>query len=66
MKSLIKILEVSAAKHGADFPLTVGHLLNIARLAEKSRVKMRRKREEDEEREYRENLEAAMGSLGQG
>ena len=32
---LIKILEISQKKNGADFPLTVGHLLNIIKMTQR-------------------------------
>jgi len=35
MKTLIEILETSVKKHGANCPLTIGHLLNIVKLADK-------------------------------
>jgi predicted Zn-dependent protease len=35
MKELIKILETAQSKHGGTSPLTIGHLLNICKLAEK-------------------------------
>lgn len=34
MTELIEFLEVSKYRNGADFPLTIGHLLNICRKAE--------------------------------
>jgi len=34
MKSLIKILEQSVKIHGANTPLSIGHLLNIAKMCE--------------------------------
>lgn len=34
MKELIRILECAAAKHGHLTPLTIGHLLNICKIAQ--------------------------------
>lgn len=34
-KTIIKILEKSIEKHGADKPVTLGHLLGIIKLAQK-------------------------------
>lgn len=34
-QQLISILEESVKKNGKDYPLTLGHLLNMIRLAEK-------------------------------
>lgn len=36
---LIKILEESVKRNGADKPVTIGHLLNIIKLAKKARIK---------------------------
>ena len=35
MEYLIAVLKASSEKHGSDTPLTIGHLLNIALLADK-------------------------------
>lgn len=35
ISDLIKILEISQKKNGADFPLTVGHLLNIVKMTQR-------------------------------
>lgn len=32
---IIQILEKSVEKHGADKPLTIGHLLNILKMADR-------------------------------
>lgn len=37
MKELIRILKVAAKKHGAETPLTIGHLLNICKIAESAK-----------------------------
>jgi hypothetical protein len=37
--TIIAILEKSASKHGADTPLTIGHLLNILKMADREREK---------------------------
>jgi hypothetical protein len=37
MRNLIKVLEVSEKKHGSDYVLTIGHLLNILKFVEKCR-----------------------------
>lgn len=34
MKNLVKILQVAVKKHGETTPLTLGYLLNLARMAE--------------------------------
>lgn len=45
MKELIAILEQSVKKNGANKPLTVGHLLNIVKLANKTKAKKQKKQE---------------------
>jgi hypothetical protein len=35
MDNLIHVLELSVNKHGKDTPITLGHLLNIVKLAQK-------------------------------
>jgi len=35
MSTLIEILEESVKRHGETFPLTLGHLLNIVKLADR-------------------------------
>ncbi len=35
MKQLIQILETAQSKHGGTYPVTLNHLLNIFKLAEK-------------------------------
>ena len=39
MKELIQILEVAASKYGSLEPLTIGHLLNICKMAERMKDK---------------------------
>jgi len=34
MNKLIKILETAKQKHGGETPLTIGHLLNICKMAQ--------------------------------
>lgn len=46
--ALIKILDTSIKKHGADFPFTLGHLQNILKLEQK----MLQKEYEREEKEH--------------
>lgn len=47
MKDLVKLLELSAKKHGPDKVLTIGHLLNLTKLA------LKHKRKDDEAEEKR-------------
>lgn len=35
MEILINVLELSVSKHGAETPLTLGHLLNIMKMAQR-------------------------------
>jgi hypothetical protein len=35
MSNLTKLLKISCQKHGKDYPLTIGHLLNISRMLDK-------------------------------
>lgn len=37
IRELIKILELSVTKNGPDKPVTLGHLLNIVKLAAKEK-----------------------------
>jgi esterase/lipase len=60
MKYLIKTLEISAAKHGGETPLTIGHLLNICRVAEK----MKKLDQNRIETEYK-NLLREIDPMGQ-
>lgn len=38
-EKLIEILEASVKKNGADKPITLGHLLNIVKKAQKTLIK---------------------------
>lgn len=38
MNELIRILEAAKQKHGGDHPLTIGHLLNICKMAKDLRT----------------------------
>jgi hypothetical protein len=38
MKELIRILELAANRHGPKHQLTIGHLLNIVKLAERTKT----------------------------
>jgi hypothetical protein len=40
LQFLIKTLEISVAKNGDKTPLTIGHLLNICKMAEKRKEKL--------------------------
>lgn len=61
MEILIKVLEKSVEKNGADTPLTLGHLLNIAKIVQAIEAGL----EEIRETTYDEALEAARGHMGQ-
>lgn len=39
MNELIKVLEASVLKYGEDNQLTLGHMLNLLKYAERSRLK---------------------------
>ena len=41
-KTLIKVLETSAKRHGSDHPLTLEHFLNIVKLAQKTEKRMKK------------------------
>jgi hypothetical protein len=40
LQFLIETLEISVAKNGDKTPLTIGHLLNICKMAEKRKEKL--------------------------
>jgi len=42
IEKLIQLLEVSVKKHGADKPLTIGHLLNLLKKVKSVDVKNRK------------------------
>jgi len=56
MRELIEVLTASVAKHGRDKPLTIGHLLNIAQMAENAKFKKEEQAAEEEANFW--NLEA--------
>jgi hypothetical protein len=56
MKELIKILESAAAKHGHLTPLTIGHLLNICKMAENLKQKTKDKQAILEEKRHNQIL----------
>lgn len=60
MNDLIKILKISANKHGAKTPLTIGHLLNIC-------IRAQRQKEGRAGRELQEHMEILeeINPLGQ-
>ena len=60
MSSLTKLLEISCQKHGKDYPLTLGHLLNISRMIDKKHVQ----RTKFEDKQHEELLNE-LDHLGQ-
>lgn len=64
MKELIEILETAQSKHGGTSPLTIGHLLNICKLAEKLYEKEIAKSQEIEIKSHLEIIED-INPLGQ-
>lgn len=64
MNELIQILEISQSKNGADFPLTIGHLLNICKKAESLKNK-RLEREAVLEDEQHRKLLNEIGDYSQ-
>ena len=52
MKALTKVLQISATKHGPETPLTIGHLLNICKLADKAEKLNKQYEAEKEEKEH--------------
>lgn len=61
LRILTTILQISVNKHGPDVPVTLGHLLNICRLAQKYETKV----SAHEEAEY-VRLRNEIDPLGQG
>lgn len=61
MHNLITVLTISVDKHGADTPLTLGHLLNLCKMVEK----IERKQDEQEIYEHHKLLNES-NPLGQG
>lgn len=47
MRALIHALEVSVQNNGAKTPVTLGHLLNIVKLAHKNEQRLFAKQEKD-------------------
>lgn len=39
MNELIQILEAAQLKHGTNTPLTIGHMLNICKMAKRAKTK---------------------------
>lgn len=64
MKELIRILEIAANIHGPKRQLTIGHLLNIARMAECNRLQRQEIVAIKEQNEHLEILEQ-INPLGQ-
>lgn len=62
IQDLLSVLEISAKKHGADHPVTIGHLVNIVKMVEKKQIK----RYERMELDHKELIEITMGEHGQG
>ena len=60
MKHLINILETSVKLNGGDKPLTISHLLNICKLAQK----LEHKGQEQEVQQH-ESLINAIGPYGE-
>ncbi len=58
MNELIRILEAAKQKHGGDHPLTIGHLLNICKQAEKLKQTRAELEAESESRQHWEIMEA--------
>lgn len=56
---LIATLETSVKHNGPDFPLTLGHLLNIVKLMQRQENKQK-KREAKQEEELRKQLEEIL------
>lgn len=52
MNELIQILEISQSRNGADFPLTINHLLNICKQAERLKQTRAELKAEEEERKH--------------
>ena len=52
MKELLEILEKSMKKNGPKTPLTIGHLYNIVKKANETRIK--RQEQQDQEDDYDE------------
>lgn len=57
MKELIKILQVAVKKHGGTSPLTIGHLLNIVKMAEGIRIHEKEIAGIKEEKQHNQILE---------
>ena len=64
MNELIQILEISQSRNGADFPLTINHLLNICKKAESLKSK-RLEREAVLEDEQHRKLLNEIGDYSQ-
>lgn len=62
MSILIEVLEESVRRHGAKTPVTLGHLLNIVKLAGRIRAKRKKAAAEYEEKLHREFLEEIQGT----
>ena len=62
IQDLLSVLEISAKKHGADHPVTIGHLVNILKMVEAKEIK----RYEQADLNHKDCLEFAMGEHGQG
>lgn len=65
MKTLIRILTESVRRHGADTPLTLGHLLNIVKMWHRVTRRQAIRAERREERNHQEALLAAFNDHGQ-
>ncbi len=64
MKELIQILEIAANRHGPKHQLTIGHLLNIVKLAEKTKKKNKHRQSLLEEEQHQEII-SQINYLGQ-
>lgn len=56
MEELIQILEIAANRHGPKHQLTIGHLLNILKLAEKTKEKNKHRQSLLEEEQHQKLL----------
>jgi hypothetical protein len=57
MKELIQILEIAATKHGPQTPLTIGHLANLCKMAERAKRQSRERKADLEEEGHKRIME---------
>lgn len=65
MNELIQILEISQSRNGADFPLTINHLLNICKKAKKLKEKNLEREADLETKQHWEIMNAISPLIGQ-